>query len=446
MNLPITEILLTGLLAAGFAAAGEVVLRRASHDLAEANEALLVGMGLLAALLFPLSLILPGHALGAELTLMGACLLRAIWVRRARRRGSAASRPNHRSARDPVVLAIFAGVAAVALVFAVLNFRFQSHWDGFQIWASKAQRLFHSGGLTRDWYAGDIYDRRVLGYPPLVPLIEGLLSVLRGGFDFERLKPVFLLFYLSLLVGTYSAARALVSARLSAFATLLVALLPPLSTGFSAGGYADMPLAAVVAAVTGACLSRRGDAAAWLIGALTTVKSEGTILAALACLGVVLDGLLESARGLWRRARTEVRAIAIVTFFFGIRLAYLRWIAFPDPVFQWDLHEAIRRVPHVARLCVGELLPPRRWALFWPAFLTGAAIVMAGGARREKTLAACVGLGLLVAAVPFLFTNWPLDLHIGQAYFRLAAQLAPAAGVVIVASYARLAERMPVRR
>ena len=443
MNLPIRELLFTGLLAGGFAAAGELVLRRSSRNLAEANEALLVGMGLLAALLFPLSLILPGHALGVELSLMAAALLGAIWVRRARSGRPAVANPKPRGARDRVLLATFAGIVAVAFVFAALNFRFQSHWDGFQIWASKAQRLFVLGGLTPDWYAGDIYDRRVLDYPPLVPMIEALLSVLRGGFDFERLKPVFLLFYLSLLVGTYSAARALVSERLSAFATLLVALLPPLSTGFSAGGYADMPQAAIVAAATGACLSGRGEAAAWLIGALTTVKSEGTILAALACFGVVLDRLLESPRALWRFVRTEVRAIAVVALFFGIRLAYLRWIAFPDPCFQWDVPEAVRRVRHVARLSAVELLRPRHWALFWPAFLAGAAVAVVRGTHREKALAACVALGLVVAAVPFLFTNWPVDLHFAQAYFRLAAQLAPAAGVVIVAGYSRLAEPVP---
>src|SRR5262249_52543874 len=158
----------------------------------------LVGMGLLAALLFPLSLVLAGRALIAELLLMGACLLWSLWARRPWRRRPKISEES----RDPAVRLILAGVGLVAVGFAALNFRYALHWDGFQIWASKAQLLFHSGGLTREWYPSDIYDRRVLSYPPLLPLFEALLSVLRGGFDFDRLKPVFLLFYLSLLVGT----------------------------------------------------------------------------------------------------------------------------------------------------------------------------------------------------------------------------------------------------
>ena len=43
-------------------------------------------------------------------------------------------------------------------------------------------------------------------------------------------------------------------------------------------------------------------------------------------------------------------------------------------------------------------------------------------------------------AVPFLFTTWPLELHVEQAYFRLLAQLAPAAVVAVVLGYARARE------
>jgi hypothetical protein len=43
----------------------------------------------------------------------------------------------------------------------------------------------------------------------------------------------------------------------------------------------------------------------------------------------------------------------------------------------------------------------------------------------------------MVLAIPFLFTTWPVELHVAQAYFRLLAQLAPAAVAVTVLGYAR---------
>ncbi len=66
VRLPFLELLLTAVLAAGFATVGEAVLRRRIRDLAGANEAMLVGMGVCAAALFPLSLALPRRALLAE--------------------------------------------------------------------------------------------------------------------------------------------------------------------------------------------------------------------------------------------------------------------------------------------------------------------------------------------------------------------------------------------
>jgi hypothetical protein len=436
VRLPLPELLLTVLLAAGFASVGELVLRRVSRRIAEANEAMLAGMGVCAAVLFPLTLVLRGHALVAEALLIGACLALAAGIRFARPRPPTRAKVG---SRDPVAVAVLAVVGLVAAGFAALNFRYQYLWDGFQIWATKAQLLFHSGGLTREWFRNDLYDLRHLAYPPLIPLFEALLSLLRGGFDFDRFKPVFLLFYLSLLVGTYAAARSALPARLAAFATLLVCLVPALSTHYAAGAYADMPQAAIVAGVVAAALAGRKEALAWLIGALTTVKAEGTILAALACTGVALCWLLESPRDLPRRLVREARGIAIVAAFGVLRLAYVRWIAAPEVVYQGRLSDAMARIPQTLWLCLIQLIDPRQWGLFWPAFAAATLVLFARGSSRDKALAAATSAGLALSIVPFLFSTWPLELQIQQAYFRLAAQLAPAAVVAMVLAYARLA-------
>ncbi|HEY1433908.1 MAG TPA: hypothetical protein VGG65_00955, partial [Thermoanaerobaculia bacterium] len=72
------EILITALLAAAFAAVGETTLRRHSRDLVGWNESFQIGMGICAAALFPLSLVLPHGALRAELGLLGVFLLVGI--------------------------------------------------------------------------------------------------------------------------------------------------------------------------------------------------------------------------------------------------------------------------------------------------------------------------------------------------------------------------------
>lgn len=436
MRVPIPEFLLTGGLAAAFATLGEILLARRVRSLAEGNEAMLAGMGAAAAALFPFTLLFGGRALAAEAVLLGTAFLLAI-ARRIRTRDAAPPESPPRT-RDPLARWLLAAVGLVIAAFAALNFRLTYVWDGLLIWATKAQLLSHAGALTREWYPGDVYDLRHLAYPLLVPLCESLLGVLRGGFHFDVTKPVFFLFYLSLLAGTYSATRAVASARAAALATMLVALVPALVSGPAAGGYADMPQAAVVAAVTAAALKSRADgrsALPWLIGALTTVKSEGTILAVAACAAVALYWFLDARASFWRRSVHESQSLAIVAACFLLRLTYIRWVAAPVDVYSGSLSAAIARLPEVVRLCVAELISPPQWGLLWPGFLLAAVVLLAGGSLREKVLASTVGATLVLLMAPFLFTTWPLELQISQAYSRLAAQIAPAAAVAMVLGY-----------
>jgi hypothetical protein len=430
------DVALAAVLAIGFAAVGETALRRRSRDLASWNESFLVGMAVCAAALFPLSLLLPRAALRAELVLMGSCLL-VMLLRRARRSPSAAA-PVPARERDVAWLLLMAAVVLVAADFTAVDLRYSFGWDGFQIWASKAQLLYYRGGLDRLWYPGDTYDLRLVGYPPMVPLYEALLQVLRGQFDFDSFKPVFLPFYYSLLIGTYAAARAVASGRLAAVATLMLSLLPLNSTYNAAGGLADMPQTALVAGVVAAALRGRNsrDALPWLIGGLTMVKPEGTILAAVACLAVLVA---------WRVEKRPVRRspwgrIAIVAVFLGLRVGYVRWTGIADSVYvvsRESLSAAVARIPHVARACLVKMLSPRRWGLFWPAFGLASLVLARRGTTAERTLALATAAAACLFATIFLFTTWPLDLHIDQAYARLLAQISPAAVAAIFAGWMR---------
>jgi len=203
-----------------------------------------------------------------------------------------------------------------------------------------------------------------------------------------------------------------------------------------------MPEAAFVAGAVAASL--RGDeggrrALPWLVGGLTTVKAEGTILAALAALAIVVVWLFDvSSRPSKRDGWT---AAAIVGGFVALRISSVRWLAVPDPVYvpidAAHLREAFARLPAVIRLCLVKALSPRRWGLLWPAFALGGVVLLFRGATREKALVAFVAAAAVALALPFLFTTWPLDVQIDQAYPRLLEQLAPAAIVAATIAYRR---------
>jgi len=429
------ELLIPLLLAAGFAAVGETVLLRRSTGLAGWNASLVTGLGVCAAVLFPFSILAPHSALRGILYVMGVAVVIAI-VRRTRRR----ARPSETGGltRDPAALLLLLLAAAGGLAFAGLDLRYNFLWDGFAIWASKAQRLYVEGALTPAWYTGVTYDARYVSYPPAVPLCEALVGVLRARFDFEGVKPLFLIFYASMVASTYSAVRAAASDRLAAAAAAMVVFVPALSTRWAAGAYADMPLAAVVAAVAAAALRRDEGALPWLIGALTTVKPEGLVLASLAAAGAALV-LVVGPRPV--RLTPVARGAAVVGGFVLARLAYVRWVAVRDDVYVFEsIRLSASRLPTVARLCLREMLNVRAWGLLWPAFFAATALLLRRGEPREKALAAAAAAGAVVLAVPFLFTTWPVELHVEQAYFRLLAQLAPAAVVAAALAYSRARE------
>ncbi len=431
-------LLAVGILTAGFASVGELILRRRSRSLAAWNESFLAGMGIAAAALFPLSLLFPHAALGIELGLLGTCLVVAA-VRAASTRAPAA--PARRFGGHAVFLVLLAAVLAAIAGFVALDLRYNLFWDGLLIWSSKAQVLFHEGGLGRSWYPDDAYELRHLTYPPLVPLFEALFSQLRGGFDFDAVKPVFIPFFVSLPVSAYAAARSAAPRRLAIAAALMLAIVPPLATRDSAGGYADMPQAAFVAGAVSAAFRRSDGRSAlpWIVGGMTTVKAEGTILAVLASAAVLAVWRLD--REDRPPAQRRWSAALIVAGFLALRFGYLRWLHVVDvsyaPLDAAHLREAIARIPTVLRLCLVKTLSPRRWGLLWPAFGAAGLVLLLRGTVRERALVLVTTAAALTLVLPFLLTNWSIELQIDQAYPRLLEQLAPAAVSVVVFGYVR---------
>jgi hypothetical protein len=433
---------------------GETLLRRDSRDLLAWNESFLIGSGACAALLFPLTLLTPRHALDVELCLVALAVAVVVW-RRVRRRAPQADKTPAPWAGDlpaitddPVAVVLLGALFSIAAFFGILNLRSGNLWDSIQVWATKAQMLFVQGGFTREWFPEEGYDVRLLAYPPYISFFEAAFSRLRGGFDFDRLKPIFLCLYASLLLGTFAAARTLCSRRWALAAVLFVALLPELTTGFAAGGYVDMPLAAFVAAVVASSLRSDGRALGWrsplpwLLGAMTTVKQEGMVLVVIACAAIGFSWILERPRRFVARLREQAATIAVIAAFVATRVTYVRWTGVHDITWgPFDAEHRIRALHSLridASLCLRILVSPSTWGLFWPAFFVAAAIAIARKQTRPTLVALAVAAAIGIDASVFLFTNWDIALHIEGAYARLLAQLAPAAAVVITAAAERI--------
>jgi hypothetical protein len=445
----LVDLLAAAAVAAGYAFVGELGLGRPSRGTAAWSTSFLVGAGIGAALLFPLSLLAPARAVDAELALLLLAAAVAAWGRwigwRKPRPAPAVAAV---SSPDPVARLLVAAVVVLALFFAAFNVWYGNSWDSVQVFATRAKMLFHQGGLTRWWFPEDSYDRRLLAYPPMISLNEALFSRIQGAFDFDRLKPIFLFFYASLLASTYAAARAAVTRRWALVAVLLVALLPEISTRGAAGGYVDMPMAAYVAAATATALKKDGDGEGrrsplpWLLGSMTAVKQEGMILAVVGCGAVLLYWLSERPRRLAERLRANASAAIVVAAFILARAGYVRWTRVHDTT--WGPFDAahVERATHSVRLvvslCMRYMLDPRTWGLFWPAFLVATIGIAMSGPARVRILVLATATCAALEAGLFLFTNWDFQLHIEGAYARLLAQLAPAAAVAIVDAGSRL--------
>ncbi len=456
MILRLPEIGLTLLLVGGFAAVGETLLGRRSRDIFSWNESFVVGMGSVSASLFPLSRLFRKDSLEPVLVLMGlALILRVSRLQPIPNAPALSPSIPARIGPDWISRGLLAAIVLSVLAFCALDFRYGYLWDGFQVWATKGALLYFRGTPGREWLPGEVYDARILRYPLMVPMWEALLARVRGGFDFDALKPVFVPFFISMLISTCGAARAVVGRRSALVATLLLAATPALSTGTNAGGYADMPLAACVAAVVAAALRRKATPGGWrqplpwLIGSLTTVKAEGTLLAAVASGAVVLGWLFEPPPARGRSLRAQWSGALVVATLIGAHLAYLRWLGVRDTTFApLDLAH-IARVPMLieplAKLSFGLMFDPATWGLFWPAFLLATVALRIRGERRLFRIALAVLVAIAIYSSIFLFTNWDLALHVEGSYDRLLAQLAPAAAVVILGGWECLHPRPGTR-
>ena len=435
-------VAITVLLTAGFASVGELATGPAIRSLAAWNESFLTGAGVAGALLFPLSLLFHHAALRIELGLLGIGLV--CHGRSAIPRGTAdAATPRVRRRSDAVEPLLLLGVLAAAVAFVALDLRYNLLWDGLLIWASKAQVLFHEGFLTRlvsrrplRAAAPDLSAARPAVRGPAQP-DPGTLRLRRGQADFHSVLPL-----VPDLDVRGRAVRRVEAARLAS--TLILALVPSLATARRRRGVRGHAAGGVRRGRRRRRLPPREDRAAlpWILGGLTTVKAEGTILALGRVAAVVLVAGCSDSQRSGPPAGGSGGTPRSSRHFSPSGSSSCAGSPCPDlvyvPLDAAHFAEAFGRIPRVRTSVSSRRSAPGGGDCFWPRSRRCRGrpprprIGPREGLARRRS-----GRGRPRATVPFLLTTWPLELQIDQAYPRLLAQVAPAAAVVLVFGYVR---------
>jgi hypothetical protein len=423
------------LLAYGFTALGAAVLRRDPRTWYEFNQFFLTGLTAATLLIFVLSLLIGRYALFVILILLVAVSALAL---RKRVLPQLRLPQIPRAAIVPVLL-----TAAASLVFLSLNARVTFHWDGFQIWATKALLLYERGALTDYfWFPGNY--ERVQEYPPMIPLFQALLMRIKGVFDFEAAKPIFVFFYFSLLHSVYHAARAFVGSTGTAFwAVAIAALTGAVSLHYATGGYADMPQACLLAAVAAALAAADHDSwgahhpLPWLLAGLAMVKSEGMLLFGVG--SIVITAAWIAGGGFMSLVRPAARGAVIALSGPVVGILLIKLNKSQEIVYGLDWDRAAARLSDVLRLAYAHLLDLPVWGLHWPVVLLAAGLLLLMGPLRERLLAFAGLACLAIYTMTFCFSAWEVKLHVDNAYPRIIGQLVPLTTLIIVAAYHRLA-------
>jgi hypothetical protein len=392
------------------------------------GSAIFIGCGYAALIMFFLTVV---HVEWSRTVVM-ICLLAPIALLALdRQRGQA---------RLPVLHPIDALVILLVLGHAVFaTWAPMYEWDWFGIWGLKGRVFFDARGIDWRFVQTNISHP---DYPPLVPLLVDLPSVLRRGWEdrwvgliFTALCAAFLLIVRGTLREEFD------SDLLAAIGTLAIAS-PALNLWV---GLAEGPVMAFGCA--GLLLVRRGLArpsnaslhlGAILLGLSAWCKNEG-----IALIGVtVIAALIVSARRVWRLwPAAAIAGVWMVTrSVYRLHTDFLQGDVFDRVLFHLKqfgdvLHALIIYAPDLR--------------LFWiAAFLT--LILFARQAwMRERFLTIAVLLQSSLLAGQALATAADIRAHIEFAWNRLPHQIGPALGylcVVLLIPLIREARSEPDRR
>jgi hypothetical protein len=336
----------------------------------------------------------------------------------------------------PVAVLIAVEIAALALAAMHTSLGFDALFN-FELKARLAFEHATRGEIPLAFFSDESRVWSHPRYPLLVPFAEFWIYAWLGRIDQHLVKVLFPLFYVALLCVVGGAVRRLTNRGTALLAVAALGSLPPLTVIPGAiSGYAEVPLAAAIAAATTCALAGmqgRGDRAFWLAGALAAVgawtKVEGAILAL--CLGAVVIAFAGR-----KAAPLVLLPLAVI----------VPWALFQQ---TWGIPEKdfpslsplmalanLDRLPVIVRAAARELVTPGHWGLLWPSV---AAIAVLGLVRRtlrdaHLVVASVVCVPICVYTAGYLLSSWTdVEGHVRTSFVRLLVPLAPLAIIFVAA-------------
>lgn len=428
--------------------------------------ALLAGLGSMGAIGFMAAFMGAAASwwLTLSLTLAGLAALWPArrWLTRSRSATSATGGPSP-------LLYLAAGLMAVLFAAGMTRAMGEPmhHWDERFQWTYKAKILLHEGGVTGPSFQDEDRPHLHRRYPLVLPALEAQLARLAGGFSQERaVKGLFPVFFLGLLLTVHGALRQRLGAGPAALLTALLAALPPLhmATRIQGGpihtGFADLPLAALVAAlalclVPGARVARAAPAwpaAALFAGLAFAVKPEGVAFLMAALLLAAATALYPGSRPGWRQGLAA--GSLLVLLILPVVALHLTVPTVGTAGYSGDENYLARLAPQALAHGLRTNLPQAlaamvkapfspRWAFYALLPLTALLATVALRLRQTGThlLALLIVLPLAADLLAFTITGSEIRWHLGVALDRLLLQVTPLIIILTGGLMARLESR-----
>ena len=251
-------------------------------------------------------------------------------------------------------------------------------FDARAIWAFKAKVLYFEQGIYNEAFLDADRLHAKTRYPQLIPLAETFIASASGGFNEQAFKLLFPCFYVSLILLVGSELSRAFNGRYALLSTSLFASLPVFTiyaNGGAASGYADLPLAFYVTALTirlfrGLQEGSSGNLRLALLFTSLTVftKTEG--------LALVLVVFLATALAAWLLYGLAIRSLwpLLLTALGGL-LCLAPWFLYQAklPVVDEDFAKlltlrnlvgGLNRLPYILRSLGKEFfLKPHLWSV-----------------------------------------------------------------------------------
>jgi hypothetical protein len=390
-----------------------------------------------------ITLILAASLLG------GLVVLRIVLARRTHRRPTSNSDGSHPvetvPLRHPLSALEWTSLSVVGLCIVMVLTDALSQpllaFDARAIWAFKAKVLYFEQGIYNEAFLDAERLHAKTRYPQLIPLTETFIASVSGGFHEPAIKLLFPCFYVSLILLVGSELSRSFDRRYALLCASLFASLPVFTiyaNGGAASGYADLPLAFYVTALSTRLFRwlEEGTSGnlrqALLFAGLTAfTKTEGLALVLIVFLATALAGWLVYGRpvwSLWPLLATGLGGLICLApwFLYQGRLPVVDE-DFVELLTPANLVRGLNRLPYILRSLGKEFfLKPHLWSL-----LGISAVVSFLRSRRDIVRSPfCIFLWvpllyMVVLCAIFMVIPWNLEELFPVALTRLMMHTAP---------------------